>query len=306
MTVDRDRAVAACGFATMDCEYDVDHAPADDEKVRARSVALRLGGPAARAAAAARHLAVPSALVTCLGGSPVDEWIAARVRAEGVALHVAGRPHATPVASVVVARGRGSRAVTSAIDPAPVLADDVEHRVATAVRGAGCVLVDGHYPDLAHVAARAAAASGVPVLADAGSWRDELAPVLARATVVIAAEPFARDVGGVDAAIELVRGLGVAWVAVTRGPAPIRWAGPGDDGEVVVAPVEARNTNGAGDVVHGAAAAAIARIGAPGASVAFVTVLRAAAFVAGVAVAHDDPLAAIDDDVAARFDARLA
>jgi sugar/nucleoside kinase (ribokinase family) len=182
---------------------------------------------------------------------------------------------------------------------------DVDARVAAAVHTAGCVLLDGHYPDVAHRLAAAAGDAGVPVLADAGSWRDELGPLLARADVVIAGEPFARDVGGVDAAVELVRGLGVRWVAVTRGPAPVAWNGPNGSGEIPIEAVVACNTNGAGDVFHGAAAVALARGGVPATSAGFVRVLEAAAWVAGVAVAADDPLGALDAQVAERFDAHL-
>jgi sugar/nucleoside kinase (ribokinase family) len=305
MMVDDRRAVTACGLATMDCEYDVGHAPAADEKVRARGVELRPGGPAARAALTARRLGAASTLLTCLGESPVDAWITTRLQAGGVDLRAVGRPHSPVVASVVLARDGGTRAVVSAIDRAPALTADVDARVTAAVNGAGCVLLDGHYPEVAYRAAVAARASGVPVLADAGSWREELTPLLARADVVVAGEPFARDVGGVDAAVGLVRGLGVRWIAVTRGPAPIVWAGPDGTGEIPLEPVVARNTNGAGDVFHGAAAVVLARRGAPAADTAFVEVLERAAWVAGVAVGADDPLGALDAGVAARFDAHL-
>src|SRR5205085_5300572 len=58
-----------------------------------------------------------------------------------------------------------------------------------------------------------------------------------------------------------LHGYGVPWVAVTDGAAPVRWSGPGAAGAVEVPAVDVVDTTGAGDVLHGAFAYALATAG---------------------------------------------
>jgi sugar/nucleoside kinase (ribokinase family) len=236
----------------------------------------------------------------------VDAWIVEQLGREQVVVDGLGRPHAVPVASVVVSPERGMRAVTSCIDTEPVVdtgaaAACADERLASSA----CLLVDGHYAALARVFAATATRAGVPVVVDAGSLRDELGPLLDAAAVVVAGQPFAAAAGGVDRALTRLGEHGVPWRAVTQGAGPIRWAGPSGDGEIAVESVAARDTNGAGDILHGAVATAVGRRGVPTDDDAFVALLRASASVASRAVAHVDPVRAIAPDVVARFEAML-
>jgi sugar/nucleoside kinase (ribokinase family) len=142
------------------------------------------------------------------------------------------------------------------------------------------VLLDGHHSALARAAARAATA---PVLLDGGSWKpvlDELWPDIAAA---ICSADFVLPDG--SSTVDGLRARGVDAVAVTHGADPIEWVDREASGWLAVPPVPARDTLGAGDTFHGAAAYALAEARDwPG-------VLEFAAGVAAVRVQHPGPRA---------------
>jgi sugar/nucleoside kinase (ribokinase family) len=151
--------------------------------------------------------------------------------------------------------------------------------LADLVAGAAVVLVDGHHPDLALAAARAAREHGVPVVLDAGSWKHVLTELLPLVDLAVCSAGF-RVPGRADVAGAL-RAAGVAAVAVTAGPDPVRWWFAGADGSAPVPSVAAVDTLGAGDVFHGAFARAVA--GSPPADAAgFAAALTFAAEVAAL------------------------
>jgi sugar/nucleoside kinase (ribokinase family) len=78
-----------------------------------------------------------------------------------------------------------------------------------------------------------------------------------------------------------LRERGVRWAAVSDGANPVCWAGPASSGQVEVTGVAAVDTTGAGDVLHGAFAYALAGAGSLD-EAAFVAALR---YSVGVAAA---------------------
>jgi sugar/nucleoside kinase (ribokinase family) len=97
-------------------------------------------------------------------------------------------------------------------------------------------------------------AAGAALCLDGGSWKpgtDELAPLL---TAAICSERF--TVPGRPAGPESIfawfAAQGVPQIAVTRGPRPILGSDHGSRFEIEIEPIEAQDTLGAGDVLHGA------------------------------------------------------
>ncbi|ONI82293.1 carbohydrate kinase [Saccharothrix sp. ALI-22-I] len=238
------------GLTTVDVSQRVTEFPLPGEKVQSLGVHLAPGGPAANAARAVAALGHRAVLVTALDG---ELGGFARDRLHPVEVHSVGA--GGPALSMVAVRERdGERTVisrnavefevagsniTNPVDPALVEAADV-------------VLVDGHLGPLALAAAREARRAGVPVVLDAGSWKpvlDDLLPLV--------------DVAACSAAFELseseVHARGVPLVIRTHGPHPVTWSRGGVTGAQPVPVVEVRDTNGAGDVWHGALAVAVAR-----------------------------------------------
>ena len=122
------------------------------------------------------------------------------------------------------------------------------------------MLLDGHHPALALAAAHAAHAAGVPVVLDAGSWKPVLPALLPHVTAAVCSADFAPPgaTGDLDAMAHDLLAAGPDFVAVTAGPAPVRWWAGVDHGSVEVPAVPVRDTLGAGDVLHGAYAFAVA------------------------------------------------
>jgi len=266
--------LVCCGLATLDVVQRVDRVPGADEKLVARGLDVTFGGPAANAAATAAALGVPAVLLTALGSGPIarlvrDGLVAAGVRVVDLA---AGSPGDPPVSTVLVTASTGQRAVVSTnatlrpddLGPAATrAADDV-------LAAAGAVLVDGHHLAAGVAVAAAARRRGIPVVADAGSWKPGLEHLLAQvdvailsADLVVPAVALAREPGAAEDVLASVAALGPMFVARSAGAAPVRVRLPsGAYDEVApprLRPDEVVDTLGAGDVLHGAAGAALAR-----------------------------------------------
>lgn len=138
--------------------------------------------------------------------------------------------------------------------------------LADLVAGADVVLLDGHHAELAAAAARAVAGlrgagHRTPVVVlDAGRWRPVMGELVDVADAVIASAAF-RTPGarGLAETAADLRERGVPMVATTGGAGPVRWSTATGDGEVDVPAVAVRDTLGAGDALHGAAAWALAQ-----------------------------------------------
>lgn len=243
------------GLSTLDIAYAVERYPAQDTKVQAEQMFLGAGGPAANAAVAYAFLSgrTPT-LVTALGKHPLAEPIRGDLREHAVAVadSTPEREQRPPVSSIVVATAAGTRTIVS-MDGAefrdPLPAPDTALLV-----GAPMVLTDGHYPELALRVATAARDRGIPVVLDAGRWRDIHSELLPLVDIAICSHAFAPPglAPGDDTLFDRLLTMGPRAVAVSRGDASIRYATADARGEVPVPAVEAIDTLGAGDILHGA------------------------------------------------------
>ena len=277
----RDRLVC-CGLTTLDVTQVVDRLPGPDEKVVADALTVTFGGPAANAAAVAVGLGVPTTLVTVLGAGPLADVARAGLAAAGVDVVdlLAGAVDVLPVSTVLVTRTTGERAVVSVNGARAALVPEPDVAV---LRGAGALLVDGHHARAGLLLATAARRAGVPVLLDGGSWKPTTPDLLAVVDLaVLSADlrlPGAAgglgDERAVDALLDAVAAHGPAFVARSAGAGPVRVRHAGPSGvERTTLPIQAVDpgavvdTLGAGDVLHGAMAAALARGAAPGEALA--------------------------------------
>jgi sulfofructose kinase len=144
--------VVAVGLCTVDLVQRVAALPAPGEKVQASSVELAAGGPAANAAVAVAALGGTARLATVLGSHPLAQLAARDLAACGVeTTDVLPYRVAPPAVSAVSVReADGERTVVSHNAAGVAATAEVD------LAGAGCLLLDGHHPDLALRAARAA------------------------------------------------------------------------------------------------------------------------------------------------------
>jgi sugar/nucleoside kinase (ribokinase family) len=274
------RAGVFAGLVTLDLIHTLERPLGANEKTVALRQDVAAGGPAANAAVTFAALGGDAELVTALGAHPLARFAAAELASRAVRVVDVTRDvaEAPAVSAVRVVGGTGERSVSSV--NAAFVAASAPAEVAALAGAADVVLVDGHHPQLALAAARGARAAGVPVLLDAGSWKPVLGELLPLVAGAICSAEFAA-VSTVDA----VHARGVPLVAVTHGADPIEWSAAEGSGVIAVPQVPARDTLGAGDAFHGAAAYALAG----GAS--WPDCLRFAAEVAALRVQHPGPRA---------------
>jgi ribokinase len=250
------------GHATVDVFGVVPRYPQRDSKVELLEYSKQGGGTVATALCAAAALGVQSTFVGKLGDDELGRYIVAGLREFGVDCeHVVFKEGGhSPTSFVVVDRETTSRTILyTRGDLAPLGAREIDLSV---LEGARVLLIDGMQPDAQIAAAEAAHDRGVSVLLDAGSVRAGTGELVALADIVIASERFATDLaprGEIEDSLVQLAKMGPRVVIVTLGDA----GSIGLDGEKLVRQaaheVGAVDTTGAGDVYHGAFAAALVR-----------------------------------------------
>ncbi len=259
--------LVCCGLTTLDMTQVVERLPAPDEKVTALSLDVDLGGPAANAAATAVALGVPTTLVTAIGAGPLGQVVRARLDAAGVRVVdlLEGTDVDPPTSTVLVTEETGERAVVSVNDTRPRVLARVPDGV---LAGARTLLLDGWLADVALPLARTARAAGLGVALDGGSFKPDTPELLAECDVAIVSADFHLPHSGVfdppttapPGSLEDLAAIsahGPGFVARSAGAGPIAALVEGAVVEVRV-PRASRvvDTLGAGDVLHGAFAAA--------------------------------------------------
>ncbi|MDT7587502.1 MAG: hypothetical protein QOE32_5052 [Pseudonocardiales bacterium] len=265
MSSTRRPTVLCVGLTTLDVVHHVTGPPHWGRKERSVGGELLAGGPAANAAVTAARLLGSARLLSAVGTRPA----AAPAHADLAAHHVdvidlAPADWDLPVASALVDVHTGERTVVSPGALGNRGVSGAEYSLAGLLDGVAVVLLDGHHPALAARVAAEANRDGVPVVLDAGSWKDELEPVLPRVDLAACSAdlcpPGGRRAGddpfGVATALHR---RGVPTVLVTDGPRPVVWSTmDGKRGSVAVPVVKPVDTLGAGDAFHGALVAALA------------------------------------------------
>lgn len=269
------------GLATLDVIHRVAALPGPNQKITALTTDVAAGGPAAVAAITFAALGGSALLVTALGPGAAADAVRADLAGAGVeAVDVAPPGFVLPPASVLVVEGTGERSVVGGGAGRIPVTPPADADVVAWAEGSEVLLIDGHHPEVAVTFARAAAASGRPVVADLGSAKPVYDRVLPWITDAICSADYRTADGSAPA--EML-GRGPLLVAVSHGPDPLEWWTLVDRGSIEVPPVAAVDTLGAGDVLHGAYAFALA------AGQERPDALRTAVRVAGIRVAHNGP-----------------
>lgn len=234
------------GLMTLDCIYQAQRPPQANEKLVADAAIMAAGGPATNAAVTFAALGGDATLLAAVGQHPVTALLREDMEQVGVRLLdlAPQRQDSPPISSIVVSQG-GERAV---ISRNAVGLQVHQHPVDLAEMDV--VLVDGHQMALSQQVAMAAQGLGIPVVIDAGSWKPGFDQVLPLAQVVIASENF-QPPDSIDA-LDYLQGLGVPYIAITRGKRPIIVSDRGKIIELPVAATTVVDTLGAGDIFHGA------------------------------------------------------
>lgn len=234
------------GLMTLDCIYQAQRPPQANEKLVADAAIMAAGGPATNAAVAFSALGGDATILAAVGQHPVTALLREDMAQVGVRVQdlTPQRQEPPPISSIVVSQG-GERAVISRnavglqVSPPPVELKNID-----------VVLVDGHQMALSQQVATAAQGMNIPVVVDAGSWKPGFEEVLPLAQVVIASANFQPP--GTASALDYLQGLGIPYIAITRGERSIIVSDRGKVGELTVKTTTVVDTLGAGDIFHGA------------------------------------------------------
>jgi sugar/nucleoside kinase (ribokinase family) len=244
------------GRTTLDAVYSLDCFPAQDTKVFARDLRVAAGGPAANAAITCALLSGRAELMTAMGGGPWAGLVRGEFERLGINLIdlAEGTAYETPLTTVLLDAAHATRTIVnpprskvelnrpSGWDPAWGEAPSV-------------ALTDGFHLNETMSVLASCGEAGTMLVLDGGSWKpgtEELAPLL---TAAVCSERF--SVPGLskpeaDSTLSWFAERGVPHVAVTRGHRSILGWDRGRRFEIEIAPIEAVDTLGAGDVLHGA------------------------------------------------------
>ncbi len=248
--------VLFAGRTTLDAVYILDELPSEDTKVFARAFRMAPGGPACNAAITHALLGGRATLLSAVGRGPAADLLRGELDRRAILLIdlAAGTDYETPLTAVLVNSAVATRTIVN--PPAPQLqiaplAGEWPENWGDRPRLA---LTDGfHLPETLPLLA-ALHSAGCQLCFDGGSWKpgtDRLAPLL---TAAICSERFALTGKTADpeATLAWFVAQNVPHVALTRGPRSIWAADRGRRFEIDVEPVDAVDTLGAGDVLHGA------------------------------------------------------
>jgi sugar/nucleoside kinase (ribokinase family) len=115
------------------------------------------------------------------------------------------------------------------------------------------LLVDGHYMRACQAWAEGARARNIHVVLDGGSWKAGTRELLPHVdTAICSADFLPPGCTTEEDVLAFVRDCGVANVAITRGPEPVRFIAGATAGTMAVPHVQVVDTMGAGDILHGA------------------------------------------------------
>jgi sulfofructose kinase len=245
------------GAAVMDCVYTMDELPAAAEKYRAKSLALRGGGTAATAAVAAKRLGIDVALAARVGDDFFGTAIVDELEKEGVDCRLVRRcPGKQSSVSAVMIDSHGDRMIVNFKDPGVDSGTDwLPQKLPPEIDG---VLGDHHWEGGTKHLFRLARDSGKPAILDAD--RQTSKQILASATHIGFSARGLREQSGVENLLEALAWCQTqvpGWLAVTDGENGAWFTENGNLAHEAALNVHAVDTNGAGDVWHGALAVAL-------------------------------------------------
>jgi len=237
------------GHSYIDVTILADRIPTGDEKTVADDYAVSFGGNAVTAAFCCAKLGIVPDLICTLA----DDWLGHMFRdmASQYRLRLHARPVRESSLSFVIPNG-GKRAILRARDdaylhPFPILN----------LEGCRALHVDGHQPDTAIHYARLCRERGILTSLDGGGLRSNTEELLGFIDVAIVSERLCEQMAlPVPAMLEHLKAKGCRIGGVTLGERGMAWYDERGESRhmpaLALPPERVIDTNGAGDVFHGA------------------------------------------------------
>lgn len=257
----RKNKIVGIGANVFDTLYTVDQYPTEDTKLRANAVKASGGGPCATGLVAASKLGASCAFIGNMSDDNgakflKDDFVKYGVDTDYIALKPG---YDTFCSCIWLAKDSASR--TCVFFKGNVPPTVIDEKSAQAIKDAQVLMVDGNDMEAAIEGAKIAQENGTKVLYDAGGLYEGVERLLPYADILIPSEEFALGHTGAKTADEAAKILFEKYspevVVITQG----KKGGIIFDGKNVeeypAFLVEAVDSNGSGDVFHGAFAFAI-------------------------------------------------
>ncbi|MBR4100234.1 MAG: hypothetical protein IKK55_04530 [Clostridia bacterium] len=255
--------IVGIGANVFDTLYNIPTYPTEDTKMRATASKVAGGGPVATGLVAASKLGEDTAYIGVLsddnGGKFLKEdFIKYGVNTDFIEIKSGYRSFASVL--WLCADTATRTCVFDKGDLPPLVLDDAQKQ---AIRDAQLLMVDGNEMDAAVEAAKIARENGVKVLYDCGGLYEGVEKLLALTDIMIPSEEFSLGHTGCKTAQEAAKKLYETYspevVVITQG----KKGGLLYDGNGIINypiyPAKVVDSNGSGDVFHGAFAAAVAK-----------------------------------------------
>ena len=253
--------IVGIGANVFDTLYSIPSYPAEDTKLRATASKTSGGGPVGTGLVAAAKLGAETAYLGVLADDHGGRFLKEDFERYGVATELLRvQPGCRSFASSLwLCSDTATRTCVFDKGDLPPLQLDAAQK--QAVKNAQVLMVDGNELEAAVEAAALAKSCGTKVLYDCGGLYEGVEKLLALTDIMIPSEEFALGHTGCadarEAAKKLLEGYHPEVVVITQG----KKGGIIYDGRTLAAypafPVTAVDTNGSGDVFHGAFAAAV-------------------------------------------------
>ncbi len=253
--------IVAIGACVMDTLINVPHYPKEDTKLRATSSKVAGGGPAATGIVAASKLGVDTAFIGALSDDNGGVFLKKDFEKYNVdtSLIETKSGYRSFTSTIWLSSETTSR--TCVFDKGDVPPLKLNENQKEAIKNAEILMVDGNEMDAAVEAAKIARENNTQVLYDCGGLYEGVANLLKFTDIMIPSEEFALGHTGEktaeDAAKKLFELYSPKVVVITQG----KRGGLLFDGKDFVSypiyPAEVVDSNGSGDVFHGAFAAAL-------------------------------------------------
>ncbi len=248
--------VVGIGATVFDTLMHVDTFPAEDTKIQANAVRTQGGGPCATAIVAAAGLGVSAAFIGNIGDDSYGAFMLADFRKYGVDTSGVKTCAACSSFSSFILLNSGASTRTCVWDRGTVPELMPAEIDMAAVLSAKVLHLDGHQLEAALHAAREAKKHGVKVSLDAGAPYPGIERLLPFVDFMIASEEFVLQITGqthVEAASKILYAqYKPELLIVTQGPNGGFIYNGNAYTRYPAFPVAAVDTNGAGDVFHGA------------------------------------------------------
>lgn len=252
--------VVGIGSAVFDILMTAEGFPKEDTKMQGKETKLQCGGPCATALVAMSKLGVSSGYVGTLGDDMYGSYVMAGLQKYGVCTdyirHIPGKQsfHSFVLLNLTNA---SRTCIWNRGTVTPPVPEDVDLEV---LKNAKFLHLDGHQLDCAIFAAEKAHEYGVTVSLDAGGVYPGIERLLPLVDVLIPSEEFALKITGAATAEEAAAILQQRYqpetLIITQGVKGGFWWKNGAPVRYPAFPVNAVDSNGAGDTFHGAFVAA--------------------------------------------------